>query len=149
MQLTRAADYAVRVMIHLAGLPPGTRASRSQLAEASECPEQFLSKVLQGLTRAGLMVSHRGNTGGFELPEKRRSATVLEVVESIEGPIQMNACLNEADSCTRRGVCAAQAVWAEAQEAMVGVLRGVCVEDLALREASARASEPILVNESR
>ena len=55
MQLTRAADYAVRVMIHLAGLPPETRASRAELAEAAECPEQFLSKVLQSLTRAGLV----------------------------------------------------------------------------------------------
>ena len=49
MQLTRAADYAVRVMIHLAGLPPGTRVSRSELSTAAECPEQFLCKVLQNL----------------------------------------------------------------------------------------------------
>ncbi len=55
MQLTRAADYAVRVMIHLAGLPPGTRVSRSELSAAAECPEQFLCKVLQNLTRAGLV----------------------------------------------------------------------------------------------
>src|SRR5208283_1678237 len=80
MQLTRAADYAVRVMIHMAGLPPGTRASRSELAEAVDCPEQFLSKVLQSLTRGGLVASHRGNTGGFELPGEHRTATLLEVV---------------------------------------------------------------------
>ena len=68
MQLTRAADYAVRVMVHLAAVAPGTRASRTELAGAVDCPEQFLSKVLQSLTRAGLVTSHRGNTGGFELP---------------------------------------------------------------------------------
>ena len=68
MQLTRAADYAVRVMMHMAGLPPGTRTSRADLANAANCPEQFLSKVLQDLTHAGLVTSHRGNTGGFELP---------------------------------------------------------------------------------
>src|ERR1017187_11014032 len=58
MQLTRAADYAVRVMIHLAGLPPGARVSRSELSVIAECPEQFLCKVLQNLTRAGLVISH-------------------------------------------------------------------------------------------
>ncbi len=42
MQLTRAADYAVRVMIHLAGLPAGTRVSRSELSAAAECPEQLV-----------------------------------------------------------------------------------------------------------
>ena len=73
MQLTRAADYAVRVMIHLAKLEPGARASRGELAVAAECPEQFLAKVLQSLTHAGLVVSHRGNTGGFEIPASRRA----------------------------------------------------------------------------
>src|SRR6478672_11530361 len=93
MQLTRAADYAVRVMIHMAGLPPGTRTSRTELANAARCPEQFLSKVLQDLTRAGLVLSHRGNTGGFELPLIRHGASVLEVVEAVEGPIRLNLCL--------------------------------------------------------
>jgi Rrf2 family protein len=86
MPLTRAADYAVRVMIHLAGLPPGTRVSRDDLAQAAECPEQFLSKVLQGLARSGLIVSHRGNTGGFELSANRRSASMLDVARSHRGP---------------------------------------------------------------
>src|ERR1035438_846468 len=100
MQLTRAADYAVRVMIHMAGLPPGTRASRSELAEAVECPEQFLSKVLQSLTRGGLVASHRGNTGGFELPDTHRAATLLEVVEAIEGRIRLNVCLIRSEEHT-------------------------------------------------
>jgi Rrf2 family protein len=93
MQLTRAADYAVRVMIHLAGLPPGARASRAELAREAECPEQFLSKVLQSLTRAGLVISHRGNTGGFELQEAHTGVSILNVVQAIEGPVRLNLCL--------------------------------------------------------
>ena len=120
-------------MIHLAGLPVGTRASRTELATAAECPEQFLSKVLQNLTRAGLVVSHRGNTGGFELPAIHRGASLLEVVEAIEGPIRLNLCLVSHHSCTRQEWCPAHPVWAEAQEAMAGVLRKVSVGDLAGR----------------
>jgi Rrf2 family protein len=131
MQLTRAADYAVRVMIHLAGLPPGTRASRADLASAAECPEQFLSKVLQSLTRAGLVVSHRGNTGGFELPPVHLGASVLEVVEAIEGPIRLNVCLNSGESCTRQTWCPAHLVWQRAQDAMVEVLRDTTLSGLA------------------
>src|ERR1044071_9612911 len=118
MQLTRAADYAVRVMIHLAGLPSGTRASRADLAEAAECPEQFLSKVLQNLTRAGLVISHRGNTGGFELPESHQAATMLQIVEAIEGPLRLNVCLGPEEPCPRRHACPAHCVSAEAQAAM-------------------------------
>ena len=131
MQLTRAADYAVRVMIHLAGLPPGTRVSRSELSATADCPEQFLSKVLQNLTRAGLVLSHRGNTGGFELRDAHRSATVLEVVEAIEGPIRLNVCLTADHACNRQTWCPAHSVWAEAQRAMIAVLSGARIDKLA------------------
>jgi Rrf2 family protein len=131
MQLTRAADYAVRVMIHLAGLPPSTRASRAELADAAECPEQFLSKVLQSLTRAGLVLSHRGNTGGFELPNVHRSASLLEVVEAIEGPIRLNVCLNSDRACARQDWCPAHDVWVNAQSAVAQVLRSASINGMA------------------
>src|SRR3954454_22274335 len=102
MQLTRAADYAVRVMIHLAGLPPGSRVSRSELSSAAECPEQFLCKVLQNLTRAGLVVSHRGNTGGFELEDLHRTPPLLKTVKAVEGPIRLTLCLTSDRACTRQ-----------------------------------------------
>jgi Rrf2 family protein len=131
MQLTRAADYAVRVMIHMAGLPPGTRTSRTDLATAAGCPDQFLSKVLQDLTRAGLVVSHRGNTGGFELPNVQQGATVLEVVEAVEGPVRLNVCLAHEHACERQQWCPAHTMWARAQEALLGVLRATSIADLA------------------
>lgn len=131
MQLTRAADYAVRVMIHMAGLPPGTRTSRTELASAAGCPDQFLSKVLQDLTRAGLVVSHRGNTGGFELPETRKSANVLEIVEAVEGPLRLNICLAHDHACERQAWCPAHGMWTRAQEALVGVLRSTSIAELA------------------
>jgi Rrf2 family protein len=131
MQLTRAADYAVRVMVHLAAVAPGTRASRTELAGVVDCPEQFLSKVLQSLTRAGLVTSHRGNTGGFELPQARRSSSLLEIVEAVEGPIRLNACLNAPGECSHQATCSAYPVWDEAQKAMTAVLRSATIDELA------------------
>lgn len=130
MQLTRAADYAVRVMIHLARLEPGSRASRGELAIAADCPEQFLAKVLQSLTHAGLVVSHRGNTGGFELPVVRRDATLLDIVEALEGPIRLNTCLGP-EECSRKDGCPAYPIWHDAQEALVAVLRRKTIGEMA------------------
>ena len=141
MQLTRAADYAIRVMVHLAGMPEGSRASRADLAEAAECPEQFLSKVLQSLTRAGLVISHRGNTGGFELPRVHRETSILQVVEAIEGPIRLNVCLVSDDACSRQAWCPAHVVWAEAQKTMTDVLQSATISGLAaLATISKRAA---------
>lgn len=144
MQLTRAADYAVRVMVHLAGFAPGTRASRSGLAAAVDCPEQFLSKVLQSLTRAGLVQSHRGNTGGFELPPARYSTSLLEIVEAVEGPIHLNVCLASANECLLQETCPSYPVWSEAQKAMMAVLRSATIEDMA-RQAAAKRNEPVTI----
>jgi Rrf2 family protein len=143
MQLTRAADYAVRVMVHLAGLPPETRASRAELAVAAECPEQFLSKVLQSLTRAGLVLSHRGNTGGFELPKAHRAATMLEIVEAIEGPMRLNICVGSEQTCSRQECCPAHDVWVNAQAAVAEVLRNANIADLA-RQAAIQKPEPLV-----
>ena len=137
MQLTRAADYAVRVMIHLAGMPPGAHPSHGELAEAVECPRQFLSKVLQRLTRAGLIVSHRGKSGGFELPGRGRRASMLDVVEAIEGPLSLNLCLDPAQLCGRQDWCPAHLVWAQGQAALTHVLKSAIIDDLARQTAVA------------
>jgi Rrf2 family protein len=135
MQLTRAADYAIRVMVYLAGLPSGTRTPRSDLAAAADCPEQFLSKVLQYLTRAGLVTSHRGNTGGFELPEAHRQASVFEIVEAVEGPIHLNVCMGGDNACSRQRWCPVHPVWQEAQSKMLDVLRSAHISELAKTSA--------------
>ena len=128
----------------MAGLPPGTRASRVELAEAVECPEQFLSKVLQSLTRGGLVASHRGNTGGFELPDTHRAATLLEVVEALEGRIRLNVCLISEHSCPRQSWCPAHDVWADAQASLVAVLRKATISELAERAAARKAAGEVI-----
>jgi Rrf2 family protein len=117
--------------------------SRSDLSAAADCPEQFLSKVLQHLTRAGLMISHRGNTGGFELESAHRAATLLQVVEAIEGPIKLNICLTSDHGCNRQNWCPAHSVWAKAQQAMIEVLASANIAELAQREAILRTVTPI------
>ena len=146
MQLTRAADYAVRVMITLAGMPPGSRSSRESLAEAAEVPAQFLGKVLQSLTRSQLIVSHRGSRGGFSLGRPAAGISMLDVVESIEGPIQLNVCLGPDDACGRRWFSSAHEVWLTAQAVLSGVLQSAKLDRLAAdalqRKRFAEAAPP-------
>ena len=63
----RATDYAVRVMIHLAGLPHGSTVQHAELSKVADVSPHFLSKVLLQLARAGLIRSQRGSGGGFAL----------------------------------------------------------------------------------
>jgi len=130
MQLTRAADYALRVMIHLTTLPPEERALLPALAEASDAPESFLSKVMQQLARARMISSRRGKSGGFALLPRGREASMRQVVEAIDGPIRLNVCVSTGEACVRKSWCPAHPVWAEAQEAMLAVLDKASIAEL-------------------
>lgn len=131
MQLTRAADYAIRVMVHLATLPAHERALLPALAKATGAPESFLSKVLQALARARLITSHRGQSGGFEILPRGRRASMREVIEAIDGPLHLNLCLISERACKRAKWCPAHPVWVRAQEAMLEVLEGAVIAELA------------------
>jgi Rrf2 family protein len=139
MQLTRAADYAVRVMVHLASLPADERALLPALARATGAPSSFLSKVLQALGRAGMIDSRRGQSGGFEILDRGRQASMREVIEAIDGPIYINLCLMSGASCERKAYCPAHPFWSKAQEAMLGVLDEAIVSDLATQASAPSA----------
>jgi Rrf2 family protein len=144
MQLTRAADYAVRVMIELAALPADARVSLPSLARATAAPESFLSKVLQSLTRAELITSQRGQSGGFRITPRGRQASMREVIEAIDGVICLNVCLIHGRSCPRKARCPAHPVWARAQQAMLQVLSGASVTGMAAQASAGRPGRSAL-----
>ena len=132
MQITRATDYATRVMIFLASLPPAAKAQSAAIALATDVPMSFLSKVMQRLVSAGLVSSSRGSGGGFGLAVPRGKITMLDILETIEGETRLNLCLAHGPSCNRKSRCPAHLVWQDAQKALIDVLRQASLEKLVL-----------------
>ncbi len=114
----------------MALLPDGSKRRLKELADEVGVPESFLAKILQSLTHAELVVSRRGPEGGFELVPSARGATMLQVIEAIEGRAELNVCLGDV-GCERSDWCPAHLVWVQAQDAMLGVLRGATIAELA------------------
>jgi len=139
MQITRATDYAVRITIYLATVPILARIHGSALARTIDAPESFVSKVLQQLVQAGLVNSQRGMRGGFQLARRAAEISLLDVVEAIEGPTQLNQCIPQGPNCNRKDWCGAHTVWVEAQEALVKVLGKASMASLARDSISNRA----------
>jgi Rrf2 family iron-sulfur cluster assembly transcriptional regulator len=134
MQLTRAADYAVRVMVQLASSPTEQRILLPELAAATDAPVSFLSKVLQALSHAGLIDSKRGHTGGFHISDRGRGASMLDVIEAIDGQISLNLCLVSGKACHRMAHCPAHPVWERAQMAMLEVLSQAKIAEMAAEQ---------------
>ena len=131
MRLTRAGDYALRVMFILAKLKPGQVSSKSELAKSQEVPSSFLSKILQQLAAKGLILSHRGVRGGFSLSRKPEDISLLEIIEAVEGPLQMNSCvIPEKKNCQRMENCPGANVWRKVQAEMVRLFSGISLHSM-------------------
>lgn len=83
---SQTVEYALRAVVHLAAQSPEGRTT-DQIAAATFVPRAYLSKVLQSLTRAGVVQSQRGLGGGMALARPAAELTILEVVNAVE-PIQ-------------------------------------------------------------
>ena len=84
--ISQTAEYALRAIAHLAQRPDEPHTAQ-QIAEGTQVPLPYLSKVLQGLARASLIRSQRGLHGGFSLVKRSEELTVYEVVQAVD-PIQ-------------------------------------------------------------
>jgi Rrf2 family transcriptional regulator, nitric oxide-sensitive transcriptional repressor len=83
---SKTVEYALRAVAHLAYEAPNARTTE-QISDATRVKPSYLSKVLQALSRAGVVKSQRGVGGGIMLAKKPEDLTILEVVNAVD-PIQ-------------------------------------------------------------
>jgi Rrf2 family protein len=137
-------EYAVRAMMHLATLPPDTTVQIADIAREWDVPEVFLRKIITQLSRKGLVASYRGKGGGVALGREAEAITLLDVIECVEGPLSLNACLTNPGACHRIPYCAVHAVWHEAQSKLREVLTSRSLAELAGRHIAGCQSAVVL-----
>ena len=123
MQITRQADYALRAMIYLTQKDPDERASTSRIAEVKKIPPSFLAKIISQLAIAGLIHTSRGARGGVSLARPPEDISILEVIEAIDGPIQLNQCTSDPNVCAFGEFCPIHDVLCATQASLVEKLR--------------------------
>ncbi|MGZ6124132.1 MAG: RrF2 family transcriptional regulator [Myxococcales bacterium] len=131
LQISRKIDYALRAMIHLAGLPTGKVATLQDLSLPLHMPREFLAKILKVLSAKGLVRSSRGAHGGYQLARPARDISFLEVIEGVEGPVQLNVCLDHKDRCDVSAGCTMYQIWKIGQDRMLEVYRHTSLAQLA------------------
>jgi len=99
-KISDATALALHSMVHLA-LIEGRQSTTAEISEVFDVSRHHLAKVHQRLTKAGLLVSHRGPAGGVELADDPGETTLLEIYEVMEGPMQCRPCLFGKAVCPR------------------------------------------------
>jgi Rrf2 family protein len=105
LRLSKKTDYALMAMKHLASDPRRRAASAREIAETYDIPVELMSKVLTRLVRSGLLISHQGVHGGYELAQPPAATSLAAVLEAIDGPLTMTACTHGDDRCDQFSKC--------------------------------------------
>src|SRR5581483_10083655 len=106
MQIPRKIEYALRAMIHLADNPEGV-ARGIEIARTEHIPKYYLEKVIRDLMRGGLVRARLGPGGGYQLARSADTISFRDIIETVEGPISLNLCVEEGVSsvCSRPVGC--------------------------------------------
>lgn len=131
LELTKKADYALRLMIEVAASEGGSL-STAEAAKRQEIPYQFLRKVAQELVAAGLLSGSRGVHGGLALALPAETISILEIVRAVDEPA-VSRCLIDPAACDRRSRCVIYPVWHRLQRELERAMEAVLLSDLADR----------------
>jgi FeS assembly SUF system regulator len=137
IRLSKLADYGIVVASHLARHPERQQTA-PEVAASTSVPLPMTSKVLKMLTRAELLVSHRGAHGGYGLARAATDVTVAEVIEALDGPIAITSCTEPTPGdCSILSLCPARANWERINRAVREALGDVTLAEMALTIPSA------------
>ena len=130
MQITHQADYAIRTMYYLARLKPDQKVSTRQIAGEYHIPASFLTKIISQLSVAGLIHTSRGASGGVSLAHPADKISMLDVLEAVDGPVGLNECVNDPESCPFSNNCVLHRFWSDASQELIDRLRSTTFDQL-------------------
>jgi len=137
LRLSKKADYALIAMKHLAlHGDEGASSSAREIAEQYDIPIELMAKVLQRLVRSGLLASHQGTRGGYELGRAPDSISVADVIQAIDGPLQVTACSTDDEQCDQFAKCNVRDPLWRIKERILDALRSSTLADLAVEDPS-------------
>jgi Rrf2 family transcriptional regulator, nitric oxide-sensitive transcriptional repressor len=130
MQLTSFSDFAFRTLVYLA-IQGEKNASTSEMADALCASRHHLTKVVQELNRMGLVISHRGASGGVTLSRDPKTINLGEIFDHLEAQKPLVECFNPVDNtCPILPVCRLKGILREAQQAFRNTLDRYTLADL-------------------
>ena len=147
MIFSSATEYAIRGLSELAARNAGAPVLLDDLVAGSGLPRDFVAKIFQKLVRGGILRSAKGRGGGFALARPQHEITLMDIVEAVEGPQSMDACVVGLERCNDQMPCAQHDLYKPIRQRLKDYLRTTTLADMAasLRTKQAwqnKAAEP-------
>jgi len=129
MRVSAKVDYAIRAMVELAAAAPD-RMTAERIAAAQRIPPKFLESILAQLRSGGLVASHRGAEGGYQLARPPEEISIADVIRELEGPIATVRGVRPDELEYAGNAAPLREIWLELRSQMRGVLEQTTLADL-------------------
>lgn len=149
MKVSTRGEYGVRAMVVLAKSYGTGPMSIAAVSESSSIPAPYLEQLISPLREAGLVVSRRGATGGYQLAKPPEETGIGEIFRVMEGPIAPMDCVSEDiedQTCPLIPNCETRPVWMQVRDSIAGVLDSMTLADLIREKPGNAPAAPIAVS---
>ena len=132
IRMTRLSDYGIVLLTYFARDPDHTMHSARDVATTARLPLPTVNKILKALTRKGLLISHRGVKGGYNLARAPEEISVADIITATEGPVALTQCtVSLPGLCVQESCCPVHGNWQKINEAIRQALDGVKLSEMA------------------
>jgi len=131
MRVSAKSDYALRALLELAGRSDGLAVSAEELGRLQDIPHGFLQAILADLRRSGVVMSQRGQSGGWRMARDAETVTVADVIRAIDGPLVSVHGLRPEAVSYNDSAEVLQLVWIAARSSLREVFEEVTIRALA------------------
>lgn len=132
MLYSRPCEYAIRALTYMGSMPLDEKIRVQEIAQSEGLPAPFLAKVLQQLTRAGILASVKGPRGGFGFARPPQEVTVYEVVAAVDGTEAFGRCAVGLAECSDEASCPLHDTWKPLRLEIQEYLAGLKISDLTI-----------------
>jgi Rrf2 family protein len=131
VRVSAKSDYALRALIELASRQDGAPVSAEELGRLQEIPHGFLQAILADLRRAGVVMSQRGQSGGWRMAREPGTVSVADVIRAVDGPLVSVYGLRPESVSYNESAEVLQHVWIAARSSLRDVFEQVSIRGLA------------------
>lgn len=130
MKISTKIRYGTRAMLELACHYGEGPIELKEIAKRESISLKYLEQVIVPLRTAGLVKSVRGSKGGYSLAKPPSEICLNDLIEILEGPLNLIECLNDSKVCQKIPTCVTRDIWKEVSEAIQGIFHSVTLEDM-------------------
>jgi len=133
MNISTKIRYGARAMLELASHYGEGPIELKEIAKKENISLKYLEQVINPLRAAGLVKSIRGSKGGYSLAKPPSEICLYDVVETLEGPVNLVECLRDSKACPKVQSCVTRDIWKEVSDAISKIFYSVTLEDMVSR----------------